>query len=165
MDQPRIAVPALSDWDATGHSSCDSPPRGSSTIMTSCRFELPLQVRVPSSTGRRLRIRAVAQSYRRRADGDRLSAMIELGPQTRSCLSTPSATRTYKLRVRRRCSELTQGLLPVRCSNTFPICSSRTPAQRFTRSWQLNLSPAASRSWADGLAAGWLTENAGVSGR
>jgi urease accessory protein len=70
--------------------------RGSSTILTGCRFELPLQVLAPIQQEDGSAYLLLLNPTGGVLGGDRLNTTIELGPHSHARLSTPSATRVYK---------------------------------------------------------------------
>ena len=70
--------------------------RASNTVMTGCRFELPLQVLAPIQQPDGSAYVLLLNPTGGVLGGDRLSTLIDLGPDTHACLSTPSATRVYR---------------------------------------------------------------------
>jgi urease accessory protein len=70
--------------------------RGSTTVMTGCRFEPPLQVLAPIQQPDGSAYVLLLNPTGGVLGGDRLRTLIELGSQAHACLSTPSATRVYR---------------------------------------------------------------------
>jgi urease accessory protein len=64
--------------------------------MTGCRFELPLQVLAPIQQPDGSAYVLLLNPTGGVLGGDRLSTLIDLGPQAHACLTTPSATRVYR---------------------------------------------------------------------
>ncbi len=69
---------------------------GLNTILTGCRFELPLQVLAPIPQEDGSAYVLLLNPTGGVLGGDRLETSIELGPRSHARLSTPSATRVYK---------------------------------------------------------------------
>ncbi|HTV57346.1 MAG TPA: urease accessory protein UreD [Verrucomicrobiae bacterium] len=74
--------------------------RGSRTVLSRCRFTLPLQVQRAVSLDDATSYLMLLNPTGGVLGGDFLSARIHVGPGARACLTTPSATRVYRALLR-----------------------------------------------------------------
>jgi len=69
-------------------------PRG--TVVTACRYTVPLQVMAPMALDDPAAVVSVLNPTGGLVGGDRLSVDIDVGPGAHACLTAPSATRVYR---------------------------------------------------------------------
>jgi urease accessory protein len=72
--------------------------RGTTTVLTGCRYTLPLQVLAPVDLPDSAAVVSVLNPTGGLVGGDRLTLDIDVGPGAHACLTTPSATRVYRTR-------------------------------------------------------------------
>ena len=72
--------------------------RGARTVVTTCRWTLPLQVLSPVALDDPAAILSVLNPTGGLVGGDRLEVDIALGPGAHGCITTPSATKVYRTR-------------------------------------------------------------------
>lgn len=70
--------------------------RGPATVLSGCRYTLPLQVLAPLSLEEGVAVVSVLNPTGGLCGGDRLRIDVEVGPGAHACLTTPSATKVYR---------------------------------------------------------------------
>ena len=70
--------------------------RGPATVVTGCRFTLPLQVLAPLALDDPAAVVSILNPTGGLVGGDRLSIDVRVGPEAHAVLTTPSATRVYR---------------------------------------------------------------------
>ena len=70
--------------------------RGARTIVTRCRYTLPLQVLAPIALGDAAAVVSVLNPTGGLVGGDTLDIDIAVGGEAHACLTTPSATKVYR---------------------------------------------------------------------
>src|SRR5207247_544030 len=69
--------------------------RGGATVLSRCRYSLPLQVLAPLALDDRAAVVSVLNPTGGLVGGDRLAIDVVVGPAAHACLTTPSATQVY----------------------------------------------------------------------
>jgi urease accessory protein len=72
--------------------------RGERTVVTACRWTLPLQVLAPVALDDPAAVLSVLNPTGGLVGGDRLDIDIAVGPGAHGCITTPSATKVYRTR-------------------------------------------------------------------
>lgn len=70
--------------------------RGAATVVTRCRYTLPLQVLAPVALGDPAAVVSVLNPTGGLVGGDRLAIEVDAGPAAHAVLTTPSASRVYR---------------------------------------------------------------------
>ena len=70
--------------------------RAAATVLTACRYTLPLQVLAPVAVADAAAIVSMLNPTGGVLGGDRLEIDVAVGPGAHACLTTPSATRVYR---------------------------------------------------------------------
>lgn len=70
--------------------------REAATVLTACRYTLPLQVLAPVAIADAAAIVSMLNPTGGVLGGDRLEIDVAIGPGAHACLTTPSATRVYR---------------------------------------------------------------------
>jgi urease accessory protein len=70
--------------------------RGLATVLTRCRYTLPLQVMAPLDLPDAAAVVSVLNPTGGLVGGDRLAIDVNVGSGAHACLTTPSATRVYR---------------------------------------------------------------------
>jgi urease accessory protein len=93
---PAVAAPSRVGRD--GRLSLRFERREAATVLTRCRYTLPLQVLAPVDLADSATVVSVLNPTGGLVGGDRLALDIDVGPGAHACLTTPSATRVYRTR-------------------------------------------------------------------
>lgn len=70
--------------------------RGTATVMTGCRYTLPLQVLTPLALDDAAAVVSILNPTGGLVGGDRLVVEVDVGEAAHVCLTTPSATKVYR---------------------------------------------------------------------
>jgi urease accessory protein len=70
--------------------------RGAGSVVSGCRWTLPLQILAPLSLDDPAVVLSLLNPTGGVLGGDRLEVDVEVGPGAHACLTTPSATRVYR---------------------------------------------------------------------
>jgi urease accessory protein len=70
--------------------------RGSRTILSRCRYTLPLQVMAPMAIDDSAAVVSILNPTGGLVGGDALEIEVDVGPGAHACLTTPSATKVYR---------------------------------------------------------------------
>lgn len=70
--------------------------RGAATVLTGCRWRVPLQVLAPVALEDRAAVVSLLNPTGGIVGGDRLTIEVAVGPGAHACLTTPSATKVYR---------------------------------------------------------------------
>src|SRR5262249_19212574 len=89
-------MPALARVGRDGALTLRVERRGARSVLTGCRWTLPLQVLAPVALDDAALIVSVLNPTGGLVGGDRLVVDIEVGADAHACLTTPSATKVYR---------------------------------------------------------------------
>jgi urease accessory protein len=90
------ASPSAARTGRDGALRLDLERRGPATVVTGCRYTLPLQVLAPVALDDPAAVVSILNPTGGLVGGDRLSIAVQAGPGTHAVLTTPSATRVYR---------------------------------------------------------------------
>ena len=79
-----------------GTLALDFERRGDATVLTGCRFTLPLQVLTPVALADAAAVVSILNPTGGLVGGDRLHLDVNVGAGAHACLTTPSATKVYR---------------------------------------------------------------------
>src|SRR5438094_506935 len=94
--RPHAADPEPARVGRDGALSLALERRGGATVLSRCRYSLPLQVLAPLALDDRAAVVSVLNPTRGLVGRDRLAIDVVVGPDAHACLTTPSATKVYR---------------------------------------------------------------------
>ncbi len=94
--RPHAADPEPARVGRDGALSLALERRGGATVLSRCRYSLPLQVLAPLALDDCAAVVSVLNPTGGLVGGDRLAIDVVVGPAAHACLTTPSATKVYR---------------------------------------------------------------------
>src|SRR2546429_4948226 len=94
--RPHAADPEPARVGRDGALTLALERRGGATVLSRCRYSLPLQVLAPLALDDRAAVVSVLNPTGGLVGGDRLAIDVVVGPAAHACLTTPSATKVYR---------------------------------------------------------------------
>lgn len=133
--------------------------RGLETVVSACRFTVPLQVLAPLALDDAAAVVSVLNPTGGLVGGDRLMIEVDVGPAAHGCVTTPAATQVYRTLGEPAVQDVTLRLEAGACLEWVPGHTIPFAGSAFRQAIRVELAEGARLILIDGFAAGRIARD------